>query len=67
MSLKTGREQKGPPFPCGHKAVNPAKPWQMKRHRTRWYKHCMNRTERRRAKADPECAPTYRVFRGWEW
>lgn len=25
------------------------------------------RTERRRAKKDPECLPEYRRYNGWEW
>lgn len=31
-----------------------------------WYKTQKRRRERRRAKADPECIPQYRKFKGYE-
>jgi hypothetical protein len=32
----------------------------------RFLKRAKLRSERRKAKANPECYPTYRRFRGWE-
>lgn len=32
----------------------------------RFLKKEKNKIERRKAKSDPECAPTYGVYRGWE-
>ena len=50
---------------------------QIERHLTRilgaksrshkWDKQKKHRVERRREKRDPECAPCYRKYKGWEW
>jgi hypothetical protein len=32
----------------------------------RYFKRRKNRAERRRAKSNPECTPSYGKFRGWE-
>lgn len=45
-------------------------PKHKKRHRSAFTVLCkklLHRLERRRAKKDPEAAPWYRRFRGWEW
>lgn len=31
-----------------------------------WLKRRKNKLERRKAKQDPECAPTYGRYKGWE-
>ena len=47
---------------------NPDKPWQ--KQKTQWrgyFKKSKNRSERRRAKLDPECQPLYNKYSGWVW
>ena len=34
---------------------------------TVYSKKAVHRVERRRAKRDPECAPNYNRYQGWEW
>lgn len=46
------------------------KPWKKLRKRsdrTVWMKKVKARFERRKAKQDPECFPTYNKYKGWEW
>lgn len=43
------------------------KPWGMVRTSKKWLKKIKLRSERRRAKSDPECAPYYRKYGGWDW
>lgn len=41
--------------------------WGGKNRSQRWVKTQKHRTERRRAKANPECPPYYRKYSGWEY
>jgi hypothetical protein len=43
------------------------KPWRMDRKSHKMVKKWKNRRERKRAKDDPECAPEYSKYDGWEW
>jgi hypothetical protein len=43
------------------------KPWQEPKNSHKWSKQKKHRIERHRAKRDPECAPYYRRYGGWEW
>ena len=47
---------------------NKDKPWQVQGTAwRRYYKTQKARSERRRAKQDPECQPWYKRFKGWEY
>jgi len=44
------------------------KPWKvLRKHGQKYYKQCLNRAERRKAKMNPECEPTYKMYYGWEY
>lgn len=50
--------------------VRRGKPWKVLRKRsgrTVYMKKTKARFERRKAKQNPECFPTYNKYRGWEW
>ena len=45
---------------------NPKKPWKIQRTMWRRYPKIIKvRSERRRAKQDPECQPLYKKYDGW--
>lgn len=39
----------------------------VKKHSDRYRRRIKSRRERRRARINPECAPEYKRFKGWEW
>lgn len=43
------------------------KPWQTLKNSHKWDKQKKHRIERRRANQDPDCAPAYRRYAGWEY
>jgi hypothetical protein len=44
-----------------------SKPYRINRSSKAWDKKAKHRTERRRAKLDPECITAYRRYSGWEY
>jgi len=44
-----------------------SKPYRINRSSKAWDKKVKHRTERRRAKLDPECITAYRRYSGWEY
>jgi hypothetical protein len=44
------------------------RPWVvLRKHGQKYYKRCINKSERRKANINPECEPTYEMYSGWEW
>ena len=43
-------------------------PWKIiRKHGVKYYKRVINKSERRRARMNPECNPTYGRYVGWEF
>lgn len=47
--------------------VRTSKPWQSGSRSCKFVKKLQHRANRREAKRDPECVPTYRKYQGWEY